>query len=134
MGNAQKRGNVRAIWLPVAFVLCFFAVGLPFWLIPYRSVNLPDALIAPGIFMVAAAALVLRVLGVSFWKVTGVMGAAVPAAVLARVIVDGVRDPTSHNLWPLEVVIALLMGLACAFAGVLAGSLVRLFVHDGGHG
>ncbi|HEX5830649.1 MAG TPA: hypothetical protein VFY16_06695, partial [Gemmatimonadaceae bacterium] len=49
-------------------------------------------------------------------------GGAVPTAVLARVVMDGVRDPTAHNLWPLEIVIAGLVGLGCALAGALVGS------------
>jgi ABC-type branched-subunit amino acid transport system permease subunit len=44
--------------------------------------------------------------------------------VLARVIVDVVRDPTSHNLWPFEIVIAVLVGAAAAVAGALLGSLL----------
>src|SRR5688500_11230611 len=31
---------------------------------------------------------------------------SVPVAVLARVVVDAAKDPTSHNLWPLEFIIA----------------------------
>jgi hypothetical protein len=37
-------------------------------------------------------------------------------------IVDGMRDPTSHNVWPLGVVIALLVGFACAVLGSTIGS------------
>lgn len=115
--------------LPIAFISSFFAVGVPYWLIPYSKLNLPDALMTAGMFVVVFAALVLRLYGrTPFWKVTSIVGASVPAAVFARVIVDGVKDPSSHNLWPLEIIIALPMGLACAIAGAIAGHLVaRLF-------
>lgn len=59
----------------------------------------------------------------SFWRVTALVGASVPSAVLARVLVEGLKDPTSHNLWPLEVIIASLVGLICATAGAVTGSL-----------
>jgi hypothetical protein len=54
-----------------------------------------------------------------------VVAAAVPAAVFARAVVDGMRDPTSHNLWPFEVAIAWMVGLAGAVTGVLIGSVLR---------
>ena len=118
-------GQVKRIWLPIAFLASLGAVGIFYWMIPYDEVNLPDSLMVPGMIVVGFAALALRAFRVApFWRITGVVGASVPAAVFARVIWDGVQDPTSHNLWPLEVVIALLVGLAFAFAGALAGSLI----------
>lgn len=125
----------KKIWLAVAFALGFFAVGVPYWLIPYGSVNLPDALVAPGLFVVVFGAFVLRAYAVSsIWKITGILGAVMPSAVMARVIVDGLQDPTSHNLWPFEVAIALIMGIACAFAGAIAGGLLRKTAHYFGRG
>ena len=44
---------------------------------------------------------------------------------MARVVVDTMRDPTSHNLWPFEVVIAFMVGLAGAVPGALIGSAIR---------
>jgi hypothetical protein len=110
--------------LPIAFISSFLAVGVPYWLIPYSEVNLPDTLIAIGMLVIIFAALVLRSYGIApFWKVTSIVGASAPAAVFARVAVDCAIDPTSHNLWPLEIIIALLIGLVCALVGAIAGSL-----------
>jgi hypothetical protein len=50
----------------------------------------------------------------------------VPLAVLARVLVESSRDPASHNRWPHEIAIAAGLGLACALAGTLLGSLFLL--------
>ena len=44
---------------------------------------------------------------------------------MARVVVDTARDPTSHNLWPFEMVIAFALGLAGAVPGALIGSTFR---------
>jgi hypothetical protein len=52
-----------------------------------------------------------------------VVGAAVPVAVIVRVVVDTLRDPTSHNLWPFEVIIAVGVGLLASASGALAGSI-----------
>jgi len=121
--------QIKPNWLSVAFVLSFLAVGIPYWLIPYNKVNLPSAMIKPGLLVVVFAALLIRShRATSFWRVVSIVGASVPAAVFARVIVDGLKDPSSHNLWPFEVIIALLMGFLCALAGAVAGSLVSTLV------
>jgi hypothetical protein len=116
-------------WLPIAFLLSFLAVGIPYWLIPYNQVDLPSALIKPGLLVVVFAALLLRSRkAATFWKAVTMLAASVPAAVFARVLWDGLFDPTSHNLWPLEVVIALLVGFACAFTGAIVGGLISMLV------
>lgn len=33
-----------AYWLVAAFVISFFAVGVPYWQIPYAKVSLPNTL------------------------------------------------------------------------------------------
>lgn len=39
------------------------------------------------------------------WRVAAAIPAAVMVFIVARIVVDGVRDPTSHNLWPLEILL-----------------------------
>ncbi|MDF0676866.1 MAG: hypothetical protein P0120_21400 [Nitrospira sp.] len=45
--------------------------------------------------------------GIGRWQGIWRIAAAVPAAMMAfvvlRIVVDGLRDPTSHNLWPFEI-------------------------------
>lgn len=83
-----------------------------------------------GGFMLVVLALLIAGIGVPLWSVWKWRGgwriaAAVPACVILfvvlRIIVDTARDPTSHNLWPFEV---LQFGIAAlAIIGVL--KLVR---------
>jgi len=65
-------------------------------------------------FMLVVLALVLAGIGVPLWSVWKWRGgwriaAAVPAAVVGfvvlRILIDTARDPTSHNLWPFEILI-----------------------------
>jgi hypothetical protein len=49
-------------------------------------------------------------------------------AVIARIIVDTSRDPTSHNLFPIEILFALVLTAPLAFVGAYLGLLVRRFV------
>ena len=55
------------------------------------------------------------------------VGAAVPAPILARIAVDTAKDPTSHNLWPFEFIIAAVIGVLRSLAGALVGSFPAFF-------
>lgn len=122
-------GNTSAyLWLAAAFVIGFFAVGVPYWQIPYSRVALPDTLYGAGLLVVGILAAAARAFGKArLAAVIFLVGAAVPAAVMARVAVDAANDPTSHNLWPLELIIAAVIGLICSSAGALVGSLWTFF-------
>lgn len=122
----------RKYWWQPGFALAFFAVGVPYWLIPYKKLNLPDALLGAELIVVFAVAALVRVYsGKSFLRVVVVMGAAVPAVVMTRVVVDGILDYSAHNLWPFEVVIAILVSGAVAVPGALAGSVVLWLARRG---
>jgi hypothetical protein len=118
-------------WLAAAFVVSFFAVGFPYWQIPYAKVSLPSTLYGPGLLVVGLLAAAARAFGKArFLTVILAAGAAVPAPILARIVVDTTKDPTSHNLWPFEVIIAAVIGALCSSAGALVGSLLaRLSRH-----
>ena len=118
-------------WLAAAFVVSFFAVGFPYWQIPYAKVSLPSTLYGPGLFVVGVLAAAARAFGKTrLLAVILTVGAAVPAPILARIAVDTAKDPTSHNLWPFEFIIAAVLGALCSSAGALVGSLpVRLSRH-----
>ncbi|MBX6330847.1 MAG: hypothetical protein IRY91_03265 [Gemmatimonadaceae bacterium] len=121
----------------LAFAASFLTVGIPYWMIPFGSdrFSLPEALIGPGLIVVILAALALRALRTaSFVKVTCVLGSSVPAAAFARVAEDVVKDPTSHNLWPFEIAIALPIGFGCALAGAVVGSLFAFITAERGQG
>ncbi|MBX3700532.1 MAG: hypothetical protein KF903_05975 [Dokdonella sp.] len=40
------------------------------------------------------------------WRLAAAVPAVVMGYVVARIVVDGARDPTSHNLWPFEILMA----------------------------
>jgi hypothetical protein len=61
------------------------------------------------------------------WRLAAALPAGVIGFVILRIIVDTARDPTSHNLWPFEILIW--GSLSLAAMGVLA--LVRRLA--GGH-
>lgn len=120
-------------WLVAAFVISFFAVGLPYWQIPYAKVSLPNTLYGMGLLVVGVLAAAARAFGKArLLAAVLAVGAAVPAPILARIAVDTAKDPTSHNLWPFEFIIAAVIGVLCSSAGTLVGSLPALLSHRNG--
>jgi len=117
--------NLRVIASVLAGVL---ACGLPLWPVPYQQVSMPgnpsaSTWLLLGTFAGLIAGYLLRKRKrVPILAVT----AGFALAVVGRVAVETAHDPTSHNLWPFEVVIAGAIGLVAALVGVgLARSLQR---------
>ena len=118
--------------LALAFVASFFAVGWPYWQVLYAQVSLPGTLVGAGLFVVAGAAAAAVVARVAALPVFAVVGAAPAASVLARIVYDTTLDPTSHNLWPFEVVLAGMLGYAVALVGIVLGLLLTRLLRKSG--
>ena len=132
--SVQNSMKLReAYWLVAAFVISFFAVGFPYWQIPYAKVSLPSTLYGTGLLVVGVLAAAARAFGKArLLAVILAVGAAVPAPILVRITVDTAKDPTSHNLWPFEFIIAAVIGVLCSSAGALVGSLPAFFSRRNG--
>ena len=108
----------------MAFVGSVLASGIAYWLTPYGTGSFPNDLFGPGLLVVVALATLVRVRGrLGLWLTTIVIGASVPTAVFARVVVEVANDSSKHNLWPLELILAAGPGLIAAFVGAAIGSL-----------
>lgn len=53
-----------------------------------------------------------------------IMAATVPSALMARVIAEGLIDPTKHNLWSLIILIAAVVGYLSTAPDVVIGHLI----------
>lgn len=121
--------RIRNPYLFGAFVLGFLFVGIPFWMIPYSKVTVPNDLLGIGMMVVFMLALLLRLSdSARFLATLNTMAMTMPAVLMARVIVEGLADPTRHNLWPLALVIAIVTGYATALPGTLLGHLLAHFM------
>ena len=96
------------------FSAAFLAVGIPWWTAPYNHFTLSHPLAILGCLVLVCLS-----------------AGAVPCAVMVRVLVDVVKEPTSHNLWPFEVVLAGLFGFGLAYAAGLMGLLCRRMLKEG---
>lgn len=113
----------------IAVLAGLLACGLPLWPIPYSKVSMPGnpsplAWLLLGSLAGLLAGHLLR----PGWRVPwlAVAGGFV-LAVLGRIVVETGRDPTSHNLWPFEVVIVGFFGVVSGLAGVaIARGLQRV--------
>jgi hypothetical protein len=97
--------------------------GTVYWTTPYSDLDIGSVTLA--VYVAAALpVVVLRAMGVApFLLSAAVSPAGLVGAVIVRVAVDVWADPTSHNLWPLEIVIA---GVVGAFWGLVAAGLGEL--------
>jgi hypothetical protein len=115
----------KAMPTAAVFAVAFVIGALLYWPALDMKKNLPDALYGMPIVLAALTALVdswfsRRPFGQSLW----VGGALLPAVVFARVMFDVMQDPTSHNLWPFEIAIAIGVGLPAAVVGAALGWLL----------
>ena len=125
MEPSKTTRTATYVWLAVAFFTAFLATGSQLWPGSYQEYLSRGG----GIQLVATVAivaiLVAAISGLGIARSALAVGCGVPAATFARVVADGVQDPTSHNLWPFEVGIALIVGMAAAWPAALLGALIR---------
>ncbi len=114
-------------WLGAAIVVGILAGGIPYWPIPYNDINMTESsLLVQWSLSVGAAALMISALSpLGPFKSAVITGIGLPLAVFVRVITDGFADPTSHNLWPLELVIACVVAILPALIGSYVGFAAR---------
>ena len=114
------------LWLIllIAFLTTFLVVGMPYWQIPYSQLSLPNSIYGFGLWLIFIFAVILRFSHASISQSFMVVGLSVPAMALVRVAVDLFQDPTSHNLWPFEIIIGAGIGIGIAFGGTILGSLL----------
>ncbi len=105
----------------------FLAAGLILWPIPYNKVSM---LSSPYLWEWAIAGAAAGLMGRLTMRQPIVLIASMIAvgfccATLVRVIFETIIDPTSHNLWPFEIGIAVFIGFPSGLLGALLGWKAR---------
>lgn len=106
----------------MAFLLPLIAIGVPYWSRPYAELQLPGALLWWPVVLVFFGAVASRLSGAGFMASWLIAGAPLMVVVLVRIVLDTAKDPTTHNLWPLEVLIADALGFGASFLGTAAAA------------
>jgi hypothetical protein len=102
----------------IAFLLSLFAAGIPFWSIPYAKASLPNSLISYGlVLVVVTAGWLCATSRASFRNAVLAAGLAPPGAVFIRIVAGVIQDSTSHNLWPLVLILAAAVSFPLALLG-----------------
>jgi len=119
----------KLLYLLIGFLSCYVAIGIPYWRLPYSEVSLPDSLYTIGLFLTFIGAIVFCVYNIGFLWSAAVFGCCAPAVVATRIIIDTAQDGSTHNLFPFEIAIAVIIGFSTAgfgaMLGVLAGKIFK---------
>lgn len=112
--------------LIVGLIAGLLLTGLPYWRLPYSADFLADTPVRIGFAGLALIAALLAATGAARpGRIVKLMLIPYPLAVALRVAVEVAADPTSHNLWPFELVFAVLLSALLVVPGVVVGTLVR---------
>ncbi|MGY4304146.1 putative membrane protein YfhO [Bradyrhizobium sp. USDA 4369] len=114
------------LWLLLALAVVVLAAGLPYWRLSYAELNKGQFAVLPGALLLAFLSLVLVLTDMApARRIVQAMLLAVPIIVSVSIARDTAIDPTSHNLWPLELLFAAIAGAAIVLPAVGIGLSVR---------
>jgi hypothetical protein len=114
--------NLGLVWVLLACAVVVLAAGVPYWRLSYDELNRGHFAVLPGALLLGFLTLVLVLTEVAAVKQIAVtMLLAVPVIVCVSVIKDTAADPTSHNLWPFELVLAALSGAVIVLPAATLG-------------
>jgi hypothetical protein len=116
----------RTLWLASGFAAGLLMTGIPYWLLPYNADYFADFGVHLGFVGLGVVTAMLAIGGIAgLGRIFWVTLAAFPVAVMIRVVVDTMQDPTDHNLWPFELIFAAVVSLVAVVPGLLVGAIVR---------
>ncbi len=126
----EKAPKLRFGWFVLAALAGFGPTAVFSWPLTYTE-YLQGPPILPLVGAIGIASAVVAAFaerahrsGPGILLLTPWVGVGTILATLGRVAFDVRLDPTSHNLWPFEVVISLVFGLIPRLFGVLVGGLL----------
>lgn len=107
-------------------LLILLASGLPWWLTDYRtySLNSTNTYISIGSCFLGAFILSLFT-GLSFIEKLATPLIAHLIAFVIKLVIDGLEDPTNHNLFPFEIIFYMVIDAVGCVVLIFLGGLIR---------
>ena len=123
--KSQWTSHESWLWTGLVAGICAAIFGSAYWTQSYHDLDIGS--IGLQLFLLACVPVIaLRATRTTPYVMASLaLPAGLVFAVIARIAVDVTSDPTSHNLWPIEIVIAGVVGL---FWGFLAGGVGELIL------
>ncbi len=121
--NGLLTNNGKIVYGILGTLLC----GIPLWMVDYHHYQLNSIYFKASCAGFGFIALLLVILSKYTTKKV-FLYAAIPhvAAILIKVIIDCIPDPTNHNLWPFEIGMAVVFDLAIFLPVWVVRILIRL--------
>lgn len=110
----------------ILLVVVTLAAGAVYWPVPYGEVDFFESrfLTTWGIIALIGGFIGVQPLKQSTKHATILVTTGYVLSALIRIIVDGISDPTSHNLAPFELLIVLVIALPPSFVGAWVANLL----------
>lgn len=120
--NGLLTNKGKIVFGLMATILC----GIPIWIVDYHHYQLNSIYFKASCAGFGVIALLLFFLTKYHFKEIFLYAAiAHVAALIIKVIIDCIPDPTNHNLWPFEVGMALFFDAIIFLPVWLLGSILR---------
>jgi hypothetical protein len=114
------------LWLFLSFLAGLLAAGWPVWTSNYKQDDLTGPGYLSALAILSLIGMLLIVANVATApRVLALLGLCMPFAVLLRVVIDTATDATSHNFWPMELLLMSAVTAAALLPGLLIGVLIR---------
>lgn len=106
------------------------ATGITYWPVPYGELNIRDFFITWIITTGAVTFLFTAIRSLSIVKTVGYAALGLLAAVIIKILIDYIADPSTHGLFYYELLIGLSTGIGGGIIGLLAGRILRTVVFN----
>ena len=110
-------------WSGVVVAVSALIFGSVYWTQDHRDLDIGAIGLALYLVAMVPVAVLRATRTAPFLLAAATLPAGLVLAVVVRIAVDVMGDPSSHNLWPFEVVIAAVVG---GFWGLLAAGVGEL--------
>jgi len=113
----------QMVWLGAAWLVPTIVLGVPYLSAEYSELESTGVVWGWGLLVLVAVALLVCAVGRTPMVLTALATTAgLLTVVWVRIWMDVAVDPTDHNLWPFEIVIAAGLGGIASAAGAMVGA------------